>query len=302
MSSRGYCSLTTLTDKRQRVWEPGFSFCLPHSLLIVKIKQNKNKGKDWLVSIQITALHSFIPWSTDMKPPSERVCMGYRCRRQIIHSQCSPEVRMSADSSSWSFGQLAKRWISLQLAEPWRTLPLPSSLLAIFWCDFSLFVDHYFGHWHVGVLLFGFFNGLSQGLAPVTPHNGKTKRRRDGNGELYVLKNDHVDVIYTKVCGNVECTDFFCLCLLKNWLSPHYRKMIKVLDLVAINTQSRAHSSVFCEMLNLKGISHGCDSHLIMVNVCIPRDDNSLLDPRFWDAALHSLTENQRAVRNTAGH
>lgn len=51
------------------------------------------------------------------------------------------------------------------------------SILSIFWCDFCLFMDHYFGHWHVGVLLFGFFNCLSQSLSPGNHRRAETKRR-----------------------------------------------------------------------------------------------------------------------------
>lgn len=53
------------------------------------------------------------------------------------------------------------------------------SILSIFWCDFCLFMDHYFGYWHVGVLLFGLFNCLSQRLSPGNHRRAKTKRRWD---------------------------------------------------------------------------------------------------------------------------
>ena len=56
---------------------------------------------------------------------------------------------------------------------------LPGSILSVFRRDLCLFMDHYFGHWHVRVLLFGLFNCLSQRLSPGNHRRAKTKRRRN---------------------------------------------------------------------------------------------------------------------------
>ena len=49
---------------------------------------------------------------------------------------------------------------------------LPALLFPLFWGDLCLFMYHYFGHRHVWMLLFGFFNGLSQRLAQGNPAVG----------------------------------------------------------------------------------------------------------------------------------
>lgn len=41
---------------------------------------------------------------------------------------------------------------------------LPGSVLPLFWRDLCLFMYHYFGHWHVRMLFFSLFYGLSQSL------------------------------------------------------------------------------------------------------------------------------------------
>lgn len=55
------------------------------------------------------------------------------------------------------------------------------SILPIFRCDFCLFMYHYFGHWHVRVLLFGLFYCLSQRLTQEEPKREGRKQKGGWN-------------------------------------------------------------------------------------------------------------------------
>lgn len=48
--------------------------------------------------------------------------------------------------------------------QDWDLAVLPGSVLPLLWCDLCLFMYHYFGHWHVRMLLFSLLYGLSQSL------------------------------------------------------------------------------------------------------------------------------------------
>lgn len=159
---------------------------------------------------------------------------------------------------------------------------LPGSILSVFRCDLCLFMDHYFGHWHVRVLLFGLFNCLSQRLSPGNHRRAKTKRRRNMHdqqqgGDLWARS------IYTIYKWGTMTAKRIIHCILESY----FRKCLDcMVDHKNSTAKSRANT---CFSVSLTRYLPSHTHYLVMVDVCVACDDYSLLNPRLRNTSFHSL-------------
>lgn len=168
-------------------------------------------------------------------------------------------------------------------AKPGEAAPASylGSVFSILRADLCLFMDHYFGHWHVRMLLFGLFNCLSQRLSPGDHRRAETKRRWNMHDQS--KEETHELDLSTQFTNGAQRLPrgLYAVCWKVNSETvPLQAGLRAALGKVGPAGVSRGSPP---------GHPPSLTRYLVMVNVRVSSDDDSLLNPRLWNASFHSL-------------